>query len=265
VGGSLPTSVPNLAKSLKASLRASAYKLRRRLRPNSDLDQIIPPEIVNDEFYEKIRRLAQAARIRTMLEIGSSTGEGSTRAFVEGMHDNPNRPTLFCLEVSRWRFQKLQANYERNTQVRCYNMTSVPIDRFPTEADVIDFYRLRQSKLNVYPLGEILRWLREDIRYVNTLGPGQNGIQIIKDQNNIDTFDMVLIDGSEFTGLAELDEVYGAHFILLDDIGTFKNLGNYERLRDDPTYQLLATNAELRNGYAVFERRDQSSEGDALS
>jgi len=32
---------------------------------------------------------------------------------------------------------------------------------------------------------------------------------------------VVLID-SEFTGIGELDEVYGARFIPLDDINTFK-------------------------------------------
>ncbi len=254
--GGRPGWAPNLAKSLQAILKAGAHRLRRRLLPYSDLDWVIPPEIVNDEFYERIRLLARTAPIRTILEIGSSTGEGSTRAFVDGMRNNPNRPLLFCLELSRWRFQKLLGRYGWDSRVRCYNMTSVPIDRFPTEADVIDFYRSRQTGLNLFPLQEILRWLRQDIRYVKSLGSGQNGIQMIKDQNGIDRFGMVLIDGSEFTGLAELDEVYGADFILLDDIRTFKNLGNYERLRDDPTYQLVVANSALRNGYAVFERRD---------
>ncbi len=240
---------------LARSLESASQKLRRRLLPFSDYDQTIPPEIVDDEFYEVIRSLARFANVHTVLEIGSSTGAGSTRAFVEGLKENPTQPLLFCLELSLPRYKELVERYAQNPQVKCYNLTSVPLSRFPTEAEVISFYRDRESQLNRIPLREVLRWLRQDIRYVGRLGPTQSGIQIIKSENGVDRFGIVLIDGSEFSGAAELDEVYGADFILLDDIGTFKNLGNYERLVADPNYELGACNRNLRNGYAVFERR----------
>lgn len=51
----------------------------------------------------------------------------------------------------------------------------------------------------------------------------EKGIQKIKRENEIDFFDVVLIDGSEFTGFVELSEVYGAKWLLVDDINTFKN------------------------------------------
>jgi hypothetical protein len=244
-----------LARSLKSALKSGSHKLRRKLLPFSDYDRTIPPEIVDDEFYEVIRSLARSAPVRTVLEIGSSTGAGSTRAFVEGLEKNPTRPLLLCMELSLPRYKELVKRYAQNPQVKCYNLTSVPLSRFPTEADVISFYRDRQSALNRIPLREVLRWLRQDIRYVDRLGPTQNGIQAIKRENGVDRFGIVLIDGSEFTGGAELDEVYGADFILLDDIGTFKNFGNYERLVADPSYELRASNRTLRNGYAVFELR----------
>ncbi|MBF0227302.1 MAG: hypothetical protein HQK76_17795, partial [Desulfobacterales bacterium] len=42
----------------------------------------IPPEIVkNDGFYEAIKKIASSEDIKTILEIGSSSGEGSTKAF----------------------------------------------------------------------------------------------------------------------------------------------------------------------------------------
>jgi len=247
--------VPKITNSLQTTIRTGARKLRRKLNLSSDYDSTIPPEIFDDEFYEVIRSLAREAPIKTVLEIGSSNGEGSTTAFVHGLRDNPNHPQLFCMEVSTPRFQELTARYGREPRVKCYNLTSVPLDRFPNEADVIDFYKSRESKLNRVPLHEVLRWLRQDVRYIGRLGPNTNGIQMIKEENGIDRFGMVLIDGSEFTGGAELDEVYGADYILLDDIGTYKNLGNYERLSLDPAYHVVASNAELRNGYAVFERR----------
>jgi len=246
----------NLAETIRSAVETRSRKLLRKLNLVSDYDQTIPPEIVNDEFYEAITTLARTARIQTALEIGSSNGEGSTTALVQGLRANPNRPMLFCMELSRPRFEELQARFGQDPQVKCYNLTSVALDRFPTEADVVEFYRSRKSKLNRVPLREVLRWLRQDVRYVGNLGPTQNGIDRIKKENGVDKFGMVLIDGSEFTGMAELDEVYGADYILLDDIGTFKDRANYERLSKDPAYDILLSNPDVRNGYAVFERRD---------
>ena len=250
--------MPRLKHGFKSAIDRGARSIRRRLLPFSDYDQTIPPEIVDDEFYEVIRSIASEAPVESMLEIGSSTGEGSTRAFVEGIHANARRPQLYCIELSRPRFKLLAERYRGDPQVHCYNVTSVPGDRLPTETELVDFYEKRESKLNRVPLNEVLRWLRQDTRYVSRLA-NQNGIRQIKEQNQIDRFGVVLIDGSEFTGSAELDEVYGADYILLDDIGTFKNGHNNERLIADPAYRLTASNPDLRNGYAVFERLGQAA------
>ncbi|MCY7367257.1 MAG: hypothetical protein LH474_03810, partial [Chamaesiphon sp.] len=74
---------------------------------NSELDRLIPPEIKNDDFYAIIQKIAREADIQTVLEIGSSSGGGSTEAYVTGLRDNPNRPILYCMEVSQPRFAEL--------------------------------------------------------------------------------------------------------------------------------------------------------------
>ena len=74
---------------------------------NSELTFLIPPEIKNDDFYTIIQQLAKTEDIKTVLEIGSSSGGGSTEAFVTGMRENPNQPKLFCMEVSQARFTEL--------------------------------------------------------------------------------------------------------------------------------------------------------------
>ena len=241
--------------SLQANLRKGARKLGQTLNIYSDYDHTIPPEIKDDEFYEMISSLAGSAPVETILEIGSSSGEGSTSAFVRGVHHNPRRPTLFCMEVSLPRFTQLERAFGGDPQVRCYNVTSVPLDRFPSDREVTDFYNTEDSGLRRIPLREVLRWLKQDRQYLKRLGASQSGIRLIKEENGIDRFGIVLIDGSEFTGAAELEEVYGAEFILLDDIGTYKNFANYKQLIGDTTYKLIASNKDLRNGYAAFERR----------
>ncbi|MBD2506996.1 FkbM family methyltransferase [Nostoc muscorum FACHB-395] len=224
---------------------------------DSELNSLIPPEIKNDEFYEAIKRIAKEEDIKTVLEIGSSSGEGSTEAFVTGLRENLNKPILFCMEVSKTRFTKLTNNYKNEHFVKCYNMSSISATKFPDEKEIIDFYNNIHTNLNLYPLERVLGWLQQDIEYINNSGVSDNGIQKIKHENNIDCFDLVLIDGSEFTGQAELDEIYGANFICLDDITTFKNYRNHQKLLADKSYILLAKNTAVRNGYSIFKKIEQ--------
>lgn len=218
----------------------------------SELDKIIPPEIKNDAFYKAIYELSLKEPIHTILEIGSSSGQGSTQAFVSGMSKNPFRPTLFCMEVSKTRFAALKKYYEYQPSVICYNVSSIPIEMFPKKEEVILFYKTIKTNLNNYPLNKVLAWLDRDIDYIQANNVYQNGIIQIKKENQIEYFDMVLIDGSEFTGNAEFALVYGAKFILLDDIKTFKNYKNHRTLLLDPNYELLKIDLNLRNGFSIF-------------
>jgi len=220
------------------------------------LDYYIPPEILNDTFYEKIIDLSSRPTVKNILEIGSSCGEGSTSAFLRGISKNQSKPRLYCVEVSKTRFEILQSSYQNHPQISVYNVSSVPLRDFPKKKDVVNFYKKYDSRLRNYALHEVLQWLEQDIRYLTTSGVNQNGIETIKKENGISCFDIVLIDGSEFTGEAELKYVYGAKYILLDDILAFKNYFNYKKLLQDCNYKLIAEDLNLRNGWAAFEKND---------
>ncbi len=224
---------------------------------DSELNYLIAPEIKNDEFYSAIQRLAQRSDVRTVLEIGSSSGGGSTEAFVKGLRRNPNSPRMFCMEVSQARFAALKACYDNDSFVHCYNVSSIPVSNFPTAAEIEAFYDKYQTPLKNFPKQQVVGWLQQDIDYITATSVPDDGIQRIKAENQIDCFDLVLIDGSEFTGNIELDEVYGAKFILLDDICTYKNYFSHRRLLADPNYALIAQNTSLRNGYSIFRKIDR--------
>ncbi len=226
--------------------------------PKSQLDAIIPPEIEHDELYRLIELIPQHRQVATILEIGSSSGTGSTAAFAAGLDRDDTGTTLFCLEVSQPRFQALQTRYRDNPGVICTNASSVGLDQFPSEKALTHFYHATGTALNSYPLETVLGWLRQDVDYLKSGRIDLHGIREIKKAHGLVNFDAVLIDGSEFTGASELDEVYGAFIIALDDINGFKNYHNYHRLQQDPAYALVAENWRLRNGYAVFERRRRS-------
>ncbi len=146
----------------------------------SGLDRIILPEIKDDPFYYDIYELSKGQLIKTILEIGSSSGEGSTEAFVKGIEHNPNSPILYCIEISNTRFAALKRRYAKNPSVKCYHVSSIRLEDFPSEDQFT---------------GLLLDWLKQDIAYVKMSGVSQDGIRLIKKENHIDTFDMVLIDG----------------------------------------------------------------------
>jgi hypothetical protein len=194
--------------------------------------------------------------VRTILEIGASSGEGSTEALIAGARHNPSKPVIYSIEVSPRRFRALVERHRTVDILRPYNVSSVSLERFSSEDRVREFYEAAGAKLYSVPLRVVLGWLKDDRRTVAENDLSRDGIRMIKAETGIDEFDAVLIDGSEFTGAAELEDVYGSRFILLDDILTFKNLENYRRLANDPMYALLEKSEELRNGYAVFARVD---------
>ena len=223
-----------------------------RLRRRSELDRVIAPEIKDDAFYESIIRVASMPGLSHILEIGASSGTGSTEAFVAGIGMQPEAPTLHSLEVSEPRYRALVERYRDIPFVRCYHASSVALSDFPSVDEVASAWRAGDP-----PLRTQLRWLRQDIDYITEHDVPQSAIDSIKEEFAIDSFDVVLIDGSEFTGTAELAQVYGARFLLLDDIRTFKNRANYERLSDDPGYRLMASDPHLRHGFAVFCRASE--------
>lgn len=227
---------------------------RARRRGGVGLDDVIPGEIKGDEFYRAIVEVASTPGLRHILEIGASGGAGSTEAFVSGILKNPDRPSLHCIEVSGPRYDALVKRHASADFVHCYRVSSVPVTSFPSPAEVEEFHRTVDSKLSRFPLDQVLGWLEQDVTYIQSQEIPTNGIELIRESNGIDTFDAVLIDGSEFTGPAELQEVHGARFLLLDDICTYKNWANLRALKADPAYRLVEASEKPRNGYAVFER-----------
>jgi hypothetical protein len=227
----------------------------------SQLDRLIAPEIAGDRLSRHLERLAATAGVRTILDIGASSGEGSTAALVAGALRNPDRPVIHCIEVSVARFEALERRYRDHDFVHCHNVSSVPLDRFPTEAEIDAFRRRIWTRFRFIRRAEVMRWLRQDIEYVERHGLSATGIRSIRERFSIDRFDLVVIDGSEFTGPAELDEVYGARFLALDDVRTYKNMDNTRRLDDDPAYRRVAFARRVRNGFAIYERTRASGHG----
>ena len=82
-----------------------------------------------------------------------------------------------------------------------------------------------------------------------------NAIPSILAQLGIRQFDLAVINGREFTGFAELQQVYGCETIILECTQTFKNQRSLDSLSQDPAYELLFAEPDIANGLAVFTKR----------
>lgn len=223
----------------------------------SNLETQISPEIVNDEFSFLLREISLKDDVKTVLEIGTGSGDGSTSAIVEGLDKNTNEDKrFFTIEISKERAANAEKKYLLKQYMRVLCGCSVMVSEYMNDKDVTDFYKSRKSALNDYPLAMVLGWKKEEIDYINTNQSSENLIERVKEDYEIPYFDLVLIDGSEFTGKAELNHVIGAKYIALDDINAAKNSYNYELLRmAGSQYMPLVENWSLRNGFAIFKKK----------
>jgi hypothetical protein len=226
-------------------------KLAGQPWPPISLDAIIAPEVRDTPLFARIQEIVSSdPSIYSILEIGASSGDGSTEAFVDGMGQRPG--SIYTFEISRKRFARLERRYRHVPQLHALNESSVAIADFPSTAEVADFHQQTKTNLNRTPLPEVLRWMAADIEYIHKHRIPQDGIARLKANVGIEAFDCVLIDGSEFTGRKEFELVYGSRYIILDDINAFKNYANHQRLLGDSRYELIESNVECRNGYSIF-------------
>ncbi len=214
---------------------------------------IIPPEIKYDDFYTSIISLIMnSTDINNILEIGASSGDGSTEAFQIGKKGKSI--SLYSIEVCTERFNLLKNRYIRDPNFYPYNVSSVGVNEFPEKKHVIDFHKNVKTNLSNTPIETVLQWYDTDIAYITQNNIPQNGVELIKKEHNIDFFDCVLIDGSEFTGMAEYEHIKGAKYILLDDINAYKTFNVNQLLKNDPNYVCLVENYNVRGGFSIYTK-----------
>jgi len=217
---------------------------------------IIPAEIKNDELFSRIIDTIMLFNfeIKTVLEVGASSGDGSTEALVLAMEQLEEK-TLYTIEADQARFELLSKRYVDKDWVKPINKSSIHLSQYPTKGQVEDFYNTTLTQLNQYPLEFVLSWYDTEVEKIKYLNDKVGAIDQITFDNNIDRFDLVLLDGSPFTGYQEYEKIVGAKIIILDDIIDIKHHYTQLALRDNKEYECIFCNATLRNGYAIWAKR----------
>lgn len=216
-------------------------------------------------MYDMLVNLASKPEVKTVIEIGSTNGLGSTKALREGLEKNPNFPDvrLFCIEAVAQMFNILLKT--RAPYMKCYRVCSTPPKDNYTNKEIDRFFRVDWPKapfVTPQKKQQDPTWhIRERDRY-NAYFIKENlpldGVALIKNNNKVTDFDLALVDGGTYSGRADVASVYGAKYLVLDDIHTLKCTWSFQELMADPKYKCImhypCTTAHF--GYAAFERVD---------
>jgi hypothetical protein len=220
---------------------------------NTSLDHIIDPEINHvTGTYNAIIQYITTVPLKTIIEIGASSGGGTTEAVIMGvLRKNTSNITFNTIEVSRARFNNLKQRYQMFKWVTPWNVSSLNISDFPSDDEIKSFINERNDPYYPSSLTTVLQWKKNDIEYIQDNNIPQDGIKAIKTYMNVDHFDLAVIDGSEFLGNKEYEHLLNCDAYLLDDIYTYKNHLSYNSLLNNPNYKLLYRE-DTRGGSALF-------------
>jgi len=220
---------------------------------NKSLDHIIDPEINNRTgIYNAIVKYISTVPIKNIIEIGASSGGGTTEAVLMGVLNKNTSGIIFnTIEVGKARFNNLKERYKNYKWIIPWNVSSLNSKDFPTDDEIKSFIQDRNNPYNPSSLTDVLKWKKDDIEYVKDNNIPEDGIHSIKIFHSIDTFDLAIIDGSEFLGNKEYENLLNCDAYVLDDIYTYKNYYSYQSLLNNPMYKLLYRE-DRRGGSALF-------------
>jgi hypothetical protein len=196
---------------------------------------------IHDSFGKALAKYSEGLDVG--LEIGGGTGDGSTQCI--------RTKRLFSIENHPDRIGRHSMNLSARGGVSVKGTATLP-KLWMNQLDVAEFYGTNKTTLNQYPLDQVLGWYHECVEFAQPYST--NAIEDIHFEHNVD-FNFVLIDGSPFSGEAELRCVRPflaeKAIIALDDINDIKNWANYNKLKGFG--KLLWEDWSVRNGAAIFE------------
>ena len=196
---------------------------------------------IHDSFGKALAKYSEGLEIG--LEIGGGTGDGSTQCI--------RTKKLFSIENHPDRIGRHSMNLSAKGGVSVKGTATLP-SLWMNQLDIAEFYGTNKTALNQYPIDQVLGWYHECIESAKPYST--NAIEDIHIEHKVD-FNFVLIDGSPFSGEAELRCVRPflaeKAIIALDDVNDIKNWANYHKLKGFA--KLLWEDWSARNGAAIFQ------------
>lgn len=201
------------------------------------------PEItLDDDFGRAIVATIRACSVRSVIEIGSWDGTGSTAVILQALAPFDSK-RMTCVEANPERhaaLAKLMAGRPHVTTVcsRSVSRVSMTPQRFE------DVWDSPYNRLP-YPVEQVRQWWDaqpDGLGYLDTL--------------TNETWDAALIDGCEFCGWDDYVRLRDrVRVLMLDDVyQAYKCAEAHEDLRHRPEWHCMWASAFVRNGASIWVR-----------
>ena len=195
-------------------------------------------QVSDDEFAMDIERCARNPELKTFLEIGTWNGLGSTRAFINGLKDRNDDYIFYSLECNKEKHMDASMLYEKYKNVHILN--EVIWNEEPE-----DFYEIfPQCQLNP----TYKHWHEVDMENMKKCN------LFLERKDLPEIFDVILLDGGEFTTYHEFQKLKNrCKYLMLDDINVEKCKLIVKQITTDPSWRILKKR-NVRNGYLIAEK-----------
>lgn len=181
-----------------------------------------------------IYRLSKSPEVKSIVEVGTWYGMGSTYCIKKGLEDreNPIREG-YSIECVR----------ERHYQA-CENLGSLPENFFLLYGSIISYQELIELESKIVGKQQ-LQWFKEDLKHTKEapfIGDPMQGLII----------DLCILDGSEFSGMFDFFRL-GIHskYVILDDTNAYKHKQTRSYILSHKDWEVLADVTTERNGYMI--------------
>lgn len=198
--------------------------------------------------------LASRDDVRRCLEVGTSNGEGSTLCLATGLVQGAG--TLTTIEADA-EMHKAASRFYRHRKLPVdlvHGATLVPEDYLPYEAYLP---RIELAQYEREAPGTHRRWYDAEL-HLAASAPRRDLLRDMLAQGA--RFDLVLLDGGEFSSSAELELLEPAidGWLVLDDtnpVRSIKNAENRERVLASSDWEVLVDEQDDRCGWLAAKRR----------
>lgn len=209
----------------------------------------MPAEITrHDEFGQAIIRTIRECAFESVLEIGSWDGLGSTQVLIEALA-HAQSPSLVCIEANASRYVQLVQTVSHHAWVRPLFGSSITRASLTPQS----FDEVWQSPHNAlrYPKETVRGWWDESLACLEDARTGH--LETLGDKQ----FDVVLVDGCEFTGFDDYRLAKPrTQCLMLDDVHhAYKCNRAHTELKLDPEWRLLWESDRVRNGASIWIRK----------
>jgi len=194
-----------------------------------------------------IHSLASIENVKTIVEIGTWNGLGSTMCVIKAILDKGKQ--FISIELYPAMYQHAVANLALyHKYVRLLNGSIVTIDDIsPADLDMIRRAIASNEGPAEINIEHAKQWFNSDLQ---KLKEAKNVLCEIPSQ-----IDLLILDGGEYTTYAEWLKLRDrTRIFVLDDTNLFKCKRIREEMLASEKYRLLVEDRNDRNGYAVFER-----------